>query len=194
MHPRRPTDSRTAQRITRRSTLRHAGASSVLAVVAGSITAAPSAHAAQGEADTAQLEAVVRGVIDAINANDAVAFDTWVADDLVGHFPVPLPGAGKGLAGAKENLAALHAGMSDLELSIEDIVAEGDTVVVRGVFRGTHSGTFLGVPATGATLEVPGVCIARVAEGKAVEYWSQFNQLAVLEQAGLFSLEDVTAD
>jgi predicted ester cyclase len=164
----------------------------VLAIVAGGVPTA--ARAAQESTDHAALEAVARGVIDAINANDPAAFDDLVADDLVGHFPVPLPGAGKGLAGAKENLAALHAGMSDVTLAVEDLVSEGDTVVVRGVFRGTHTGTFIGVPATGATLEIPGVCIARVVDGKAVEYWSQFDQLAVLEQAGLFSLEDVSTD
>jgi predicted ester cyclase len=194
MDRRRSTDSSTSRRMTRRTTLQQAGAGGVLAAVAGAMPAAQPARAAQGTPEGGELEAVVRGVIDAINANDPAAFDTWVADDLVGHFPVPLPGLGKGLAGAKENLAALHTGMSDVELSVEDLVSEGDTIVVRGVFRGTHTGTFLGVPATGATLEIPGVCIARVADGKAVEYWSQFDQLAVLEQAGLFSLADVATD
>jgi predicted ester cyclase len=194
MDPRRPTDSGTAHRTTRRTTLQQAGAGTVLAVVASTVPAAHPARAAQDASANTELEAVVRGVIEAINSDDAAAFDAWVADDLVGHFPVPLPGAGKGLVGAKENLAALHAGMSDVELTIEDIVAEGDTVVVRGIFRGTHTGAFLGVPATGATLEVPGVCIARVVDGKAVEYWSHFDQLAVLEQPGLFSLDDVTAE
>ena len=74
------------------------------------------------------------------------------------------------------------------------MVAEGDTVVVRGVFRGTHEAEFLGIPATGARLEIPGVCVARVVDGKAVEYWSHFNQLVALEQAGLFSLATVATD
>ena len=194
MSPRSAHDSGSTRRLTRRTTLRQAGAGGVLAAVVGAIPPAAPAGAAQATPESAELEAVARGVIDAINANDPAAFDAWVAEDLVGHVPVPLPGAGKGLAGSKENLAALHAGMSDVQLSIEDIVAEGDTVVVRGVFRGTHTGTFIGVPATGATLDIPGVCIARVADGKAVEYWSQFDQLAVLEQAGLFSLADVATD
>jgi predicted ester cyclase len=193
MHSRRTTDPDSTRRVTRRATLQQAGTGGVLTVVAGAVAANP-ARAAQATPASAELEAVARGVIDAINANDPASFDTGVAEDLVGHFPVPLPGAGKGLAGSKENLAALHESMSDVQLTIEDIVAEGDTVVVRGVFRGTHTGTFIGVPATGATLEVPGVCIARVADGKAVEYWSQFDQLAVLEQAGLFSLAAVAND
>jgi steroid delta-isomerase-like uncharacterized protein len=140
------------------------------------------------------LAALAWAVVMAINGGDAEALDAWVAEDFVGHVPVPLPGVGKGLAGVKENLTALRTAFPDGTLSVEDLVAEGDTVVVRGVFRGTHEGEFLGIPATHATLEIPGVCVARVVDGKAVEYWSHFNQLAALEQAGLFSLGTVATD
>jgi steroid delta-isomerase-like uncharacterized protein len=181
--------------VTRRRALGRLSAGGVLAVAGAAATAGTAAGARQEPTDGAPaLEELARAVVAAINAGDAEALDAWVAEDFVGHAPVPLPGAGKGLAGVKENLAALRAAFPDAELTVEDIVAEDDTVVVRGVFRGTHEGEFIGVPATGAALEIPGVCVARVVDGKAVEYWSHFNQLVALEQAGLFSLDDVTAD
>ena len=180
--------------VTRRAALRRVGAGGVIAVAGGALPAVGTAQARQEEPQGAALESLAWAVVMAVNTGYADALDAWVAEDFVGHVPVPLPGAGKGLAGVKENLAALRTAIPDAELTVEDIVAEGDTVVVRGVFRGTHEGEFLGVPGTGATLEIPGVCVARVVDGKAVEYWSHFDQLAALEQAGLFSLEDAPDD
>ena len=178
--------------VSRRALLGRLGGGGL--AVAGAATLARPALAAPGAQADADLGALARRVVAAVNAGDAEALDRWVAEDFVGHVPVPLPGAGKGLAGVKENLAALRAAFPDGELTIEDIVVEGDSVVVRGVFRGTHRGRFLGIPATGARLEVPGVCVARVAGGKAVEYWSHFDQLAALAQAGLFALPAEAAD
>jgi steroid delta-isomerase-like uncharacterized protein len=176
--------------LTRRSALRRAGGGGM--ALAGLAFAAQSTLArgqdGSSDEDAAAIEALARRVIEAVNTGDADALDELVAGDFVGHVPLPLPGAGKGLAGVKENLAAIREALPDAHLEVADLVVAGDTVVVRGELTGTYSGTFLGVPPNGAALRITGVCIARIEDGKAVEHWSHFDAITALEQGGLFSL------
>ncbi len=97
------------------------------------------------------------------------------------------------LSGAKEPLdnaawsgfmAAFTAGFPDSRISIESCIAEGDTVVSRWTLAGTHQGTFQGIPPTGRPIKFAGLEFNRVAEGKFVEHWSMFDNLALLQQIG----------
>ncbi len=63
----------------------------------------------------------------------------------------------------------LFSGFPELAIEIREIIADGDTVVVRGHLKGTHDGLFLGIPASGAGVDVPDVTIFRLKEGKIVE-------------------------
>ncbi len=73
----------------------------------------------------------------------------------------------------------------DLHFTIEDIVAEGDTVVVRSTARGTHQGELMGIPLTGKQVAVSGISITRIANGKAVEEWFNGDDLGLLQQLGV---------
>jgi predicted ester cyclase len=90
----------------------------------------------------------------------------------------------RGREGAKEYVAALRAGFPDIRFTIEDQVAEGDTVVTRWSARGTHSGNFAGVPATGRAIRMTGTDIDRMAGGKVAECWSHLNELGLMRQLG----------
>jgi steroid delta-isomerase-like uncharacterized protein len=81
-------------------------------------------------------------------------------------------------------LAAMPA-LPDLAYALEDIVAEGDKVVARYTARGTHKGTFLGIPATGKQLTYKGVEIFRIAGGKIVETWDFPDGLGLMTQLGV---------
>jgi len=64
------------------------------------------------------------------------------------------------------------------------MIAEGDLVVGRYVFRGTHQGEFYGIPSTGQQVTVPNIHICRVENGKIVEHWGNGDDLGMLQQFG----------
>jgi predicted ester cyclase len=73
--------------------------------------------------------------------------DELLAADFVNHSPVP--GQGPDRDGVKAGLLALHAAFPDLSLSEDDVIAQGEKVVLRDTIRGTHLGPFAGIPPTG---------------------------------------------
>ncbi len=81
-----------------------------------------------------------------------------------------------------EHIRHTEAAFPMYELIAEDMVAERDIVAVRGRFEGTHAGAFAGLPPTGRQVSVPCVIFDRVADGRIVEHWLQFNTAALIEQ------------
>ena len=73
----------------------------------------------------------------------------------------------------------------DLQFTIEDMIAEGDTVVVRYTTRGTHQGNLWGIPPTGKQVSGTGMFIDRPVNGKAVEQWINGDDLGLLQQLGV---------
>jgi predicted ester cyclase len=67
---------------------------------------------------------------------------------------------------------------------IEDQIAEGDKVATRWTASATHTGPLMGMPPTGKAIRVTGVNVARFAEGKIIESWSNFDMLSLLQQLG----------
>ena len=84
----------------------------------------------------------------------------------------------------KYSIARLNA-FPDWNCTIEDMVAEGDKIVARMTYRGTHKGEFQGIPATGKKIEVRGVAIARLTGGKFVEGWGYYDRLGMMQQLGV---------
>ena len=78
----------------------------------------------------------------------------------------------------------LFAGFPHLEMTVVEVVAEGDAVIVRGRLTGAHEGPFLGVPATGATVDVPDVTMFRLRDGKVVETRYFTDLMAVMTAIG----------
>ena len=88
-------------------------------------------------------------------------------DDVVEQ--VPFPGQGPGLEGLKDVLRGMRAAFPDLVFSIVEQVAEGEKVVSRFEWTGTHKGPFLGVAATGRPVRVWGIVIDRLVAGRIKE-------------------------
>ena len=84
-----------------------------------------------------------------------------------------------------ESVEALWKGFPDLSLSIEEMIAAGDRLVVRYTMRGTHTGEFQGIPATGRGIEVSGIIISRVKDGQFVEERDEFDALGLMMQLGM---------
>ena len=90
------------------------------------------------------------------------------------------------LEGLKMFIRALRQGLPDLRCPMEEVVAEGERVAGRFSLRGTHTGTLLGIPATGQQVNAGVMVIARFDErGKWVEDWASWDQLGMLQQLGV---------
>ena len=109
--------------------------------------------------------------------------DEIIAPDFVDYDPVP--GQRPGPDGYKEMVGAFRAAFPDLRVKNEDVITEGDKVVVRWTARGTHSGALMNIPRTGRQVRLKGVDILRVEGGRIVERWGEFDALGMLQQLGV---------
>jgi steroid delta-isomerase-like uncharacterized protein len=128
--------------------------------------------------------ATARRLYDLINAGDIEGFGTNLADDFVEHEETP------GLAPTKDGVLAFFrmqlAGFPDLRMDVEDVVANGDKVVARVRFIASNRGEFMGMPATGKSVDVQLIDIFRFgADGLVHEHWGVLDALAMMQQLGV---------
>jgi steroid delta-isomerase-like uncharacterized protein len=116
-----------------------------------------------------------------LNRHDPDLVDAFVADDYINHNAV----VADGREANRAFWAAFFTGLPDLTATMEDIVVSGDRVVGRFVYRGTHTGDLLGIPASGKPVEMRSIDIWRVADGMFVEHWDELNLLEVFQQVGV---------
>jgi steroid delta-isomerase-like uncharacterized protein len=106
-----------------------------------------------------------------------------VADDYVGHNPgVPEPVVGK--AGYREFVGTYIAAFPDGKITVDDQIAEGDTVTTRWTAVGTNSGELMGMPATGKEVTVTGITYSKISDGQLKEAWTSWDTLSMLQQLG----------
>lgn len=84
-----------------------------------------------------------------------------------------------------QHLIYFLTAFSDTHFTVEEQIAEGDQVVTRGTWSGTHSGDFQGVPPTGKRIAISAVLFDRIEDSKIVEHRSQFDMLSMMQQLGL---------
>jgi len=129
-----------------------------------------------------QNKAIARRAFEEILGQGRFALvDQLYAKDFVNH-------GIHGDASLEEDQAALkgwHQAFSDVAIAPEKLIAEGDLVAIYWIARGTNSGTGNGLPATGKKVELPGITIWRIVDGKIKEEWSAFDQLSMMQQLGL---------
>jgi predicted ester cyclase len=87
-------------------------------------------------------------------------------------------------------IEAFHEAFPDLAARVEEQMAEGDRVMTRAVFTGTHTGPLLGIPATGRPLEIGFVQLNSIEDGKVTDIWNDFNPVAILAQLGLMEIKE----
>ena len=91
----------------------------------------------------------------------------------------------KGIAGAKAYYANFVTGFSNRKFIVKDMYASGDKVTKYWQFKGTHTGDFMGIPATGKTVDIEGCTIARMVNGKIVEERDFMDNMSFLTQLGV---------
>ena len=111
-------------------------------------------------------------------------WDELISPNVVHHFNSSLKPI-VGLKANKEFNTSLFQGFPDIEQTIEDIIAEKDTVVYRTTIRGTHTGEFLGIPPTNKSVQINDFTLLKIASGRIVEWWYECNLLELMTQLGL---------
>lgn len=115
----------------------------------------------------------------AVAAGEFDVIDEICTEDVVSHAPLGEP---RGREALKEYEAPVHEAFPGFDVTIEDIVAEGDRVAMRLTIRGTHEGELMGVPATGSPVEFQNVVFHRMEDGRIAERWVQPDVYGLLEQ------------
>ena len=128
--------------------------------------------------------AVIRQFIEQVlNKGEIDQAGRFVWEDVVEE--VPLPGQGPGLKGLQDVLRGMKAGFPDMHWKIEEQLSEGDRVMTRFVWTGTHRGPFLGIGPTGRQVSVWGVVIDRLVDGRIKQTRIIMDSLGMMGQMGV---------
>ncbi len=125
--------------------------------------------------------AVVRRWIEGFNDGDAQAEADARTADYVAHFPGAPPLDSVGWIQAT---GVFVEALPDLRLTVEDIMADGDRVAARVTFRGTHKGSFQGIPPTDRQVTFTSIEMNRMVDGKVAEHWVELDMHGLLQQLG----------
>ena len=115
-----------------------------------------------------------------LNTHEPDLVDRFVAEDYRNHNAF----VGDGREANRQFWKAFFTALPDLSATMEDFVTSGDRVVGRFVYRGTHTGELMGIPASGNPVEMRSIDIWRTEDGMFVEHWDELNLLEMFQQMG----------
>lgn len=134
--------------------------------------------------DPVALKAKLTAAYDAaFNRGQYSAFDAVCSADMVDH-SIARTGGQAGLEGFKARIGGHRAGFSDLKFAIHKILIDGDHVAIRWTMSGTQSGPWAGRPASGKTMQMQGMNLERLENGKIVEHFSYPDLMGAFMQLG----------
>lgn len=131
-------------------------------------------------------ETVRRYYEEALNESRIDLLDDLIANDVVNHDPLSdetlTPAEARGFEGFRRHVELFHEGFRDGSVTIDDIIAEGDTVAARFTVEGIHDGRLGGIEPTGNRVSLTSMVFYRVEDGKIVERWLESDNLEMLRQ------------
>lgn len=128
---------------------------------------------------------IVRRFVDEVqNRHDIGVLDELCSPDFIDHSGISISPT---LDGTKQFFTMMFTAFPNIRATIHDQVAEGDKVVTRKTFHGTHQGEFLGIPPTGKHIALDVIDIFRIAGGKITEHWAVADMLGLMQQLGVVS-------
>jgi steroid delta-isomerase-like uncharacterized protein len=136
---------------------------------------------------TVENKAMIQRFCDVVNTRDLAAVENFVEDFFAVNYVAhenSKPGTSVSHSGIKQYLNRFYAVMPDLHITVEDLIAEGDKVVIRWTMHGTHTREFMGSTPTGNPVSLKAIECFRIAAGRIVERWSIWDQLGLLQQLG----------
>lgn len=132
--------------------------------------------------ELAANKALVRRFIDEIFLGGSFeSVDELLTEDFTPHTWGSME---PGRDGLKDAIGRVSAGISDPTMTIDDIIAEGDRVAVRLTSSATHTGEFMGMPASGKRYEIGEIHIFRLRDGRVCEHWHQADFVGMMKQLG----------
>lgn len=133
---------------------------------------------------TEENKAVVRRLFEEQIRHNLDFLEEALVPDYVHHDPALPPDVQRGRDNYRRDNEMFYTAFPDLEGTIEDMVAEGDKVATRLRWQGTHQAELMGIPPTGNRMDITMLTIHRIAEGKIVEGWANFDALGMMQQIG----------
>ena len=124
----------------------------------------------------------MRLATEVLNGKNLDVVDELLHKDFIEH--VGGEARHTGAEGFKAARRRRNAVFPDWSVRVDDLIAEGDKVVVRATGSGTHRGEFMGIPPTGRRISVTWIAIYRVKDGKLAEHWQNIDELGMLKQLG----------
>jgi steroid delta-isomerase-like uncharacterized protein len=134
---------------------------------------------------TDENKALARRVFAELNGQSLQIVDEVMVPNYVHHDPSLPPDVQQGRDNYRNGVAMFYSAFPDLTCTIEDQIAEGDRVVTRLSWKGTHQGDLMGIPATGNEVRFGMVAIHRIANGKIEEGWVNFDAMGMMQQLGV---------
>ena len=132
-----------------------------------------------------QNKAIVRRLFEELwNKGNLSVADQLFSPNYAHHDP-STPDFGRGPESERKRATLYRTAFPDLQLPIEDIIAEGETVMARWSCRGTHKGDLSGIAPTGKQFSISGVSIARLTNGKMAEGWVNWDAQGLMQQLGV---------
>jgi steroid delta-isomerase-like uncharacterized protein len=128
-----------------------------------------------------QSKDFMRRFLEASVSKDSAAFKELMAADFLAH----VPGGPKDREGFVQHMNSYNQAFGDMQVTVLDLITDGENVVARTNWRGTHTGAYLGLPPTGKQIDIEAYIYERVKDGKAVEHRSLFDVMAMMQQLGL---------
>lgn len=125
-----------------------------------------------------------RFVEEVFNKGNVSTIDEFLAPNFVEREVLP-PGTPSGREGVKQLTMMFRTAFPDFNVSIDDIIAEGDKIVARTTWSGTQKGEFMGIPSSGKRVSFDVIDIIRISEGKGVEHWGVMDSSALMQQLGV---------
>jgi steroid delta-isomerase-like uncharacterized protein len=118
-----------------------------------------------------------------LNKNDINNTLSVFADDCY-DYSAP-PGIPQGKEGVRMLFSMFFTGFPGIKVQVADVLAENDLITFRGIFRGKHTGNFMGLPATGKDIEVNVLEVIRIENGKFKEHWGGIDTFGLMQQLGV---------
>lgn len=131
------------------------------------------------------LKARTQQLIDGLNQGNLDVIDEVVHDDFVEHEALP-PGIPNGKEAPRVLFSMMLAAFPDFRYNVEEMLQDGNKVVIRGRFTGTHDGVeFMGIPPTGNGFDAAVIDIMEYAGDKLIGHWGVMDNAAMMQQLGV---------
>ncbi|HEY4816501.1 MAG TPA: ester cyclase [Candidatus Acidoferrum sp.] len=132
-----------------------------------------------------QNKAVIRRLFEEVwNQGNLSVADELFAPNYTHHDP-STPDFGRGPESEKKRASLYRTAFPDFRITVEDILADGNAVMARWSCRGTHKGDLNGIAPTGRQFAISGLSVGRLANGKIVEGWVNWDALGLMQQLGV---------